>query len=149
MYIFTLDKYIFNYIPAASPLTDYHAMVCLRFLWQISLLWLFWQGWGLCRGSLQPHGPLDPSAHREVTLIVGTVLKFSWLKSDRGQHSQFLRCLHFLPQNAKICIVFPSLEMDHSGIEKHFWIPETKVVSSKTTTDPFGSLESQQKVKAW
>ena len=44
-------------------------------------------------------------------------------------------------------IVFPSLEMDHVGIKKHFWIPETKVVSSKTTTAPFGSLESEQKGK--
>ena len=50
---------------------------------------------------------MDPSAHREVALIVGTVLKFSWLKSDRGQHSQFLRCLHFVPQNAKIWYCFP------------------------------------------
>ena len=36
-------------------------------------------------GSSQPHRPLDPNACWEVTF-----LNFSQLKSDRGQHSQFL-----------------------------------------------------------
>ena len=39
--------------------------------------------------------------------------------------------------------------MDHIGIQKHFSIPETKVVSSKTTTAPFGSLVSEQKSKIY